>query len=66
MDLEDLEYVSSASLRSLLVLGQQTKTMGGCVVCCSASGLVRKVLEISKFCEILPMFNSVEDAQKRN
>lgn len=66
LDLSDLEYVSSAGLRSFLVLGQKSKAQGGCVVCCSASGLVKKVLEISKFCEILPMFNSVEDALRHN
>ena len=64
LDFEHLEYVSSAGLRSFLVLSQKAKAVGGCVVCCSVGGLVKKVFEISKFCEILPTLDSVEDALK--
>ena len=66
LDLKDLQYVSSAGLRSFLVLAQKGKALGGCVICCSASGLVRKVLEISKFCQILPEFDSLEEALRQN
>jgi anti-anti-sigma factor len=61
VDLEQLEYVSSAGLRSVLVTAQKVKKAGGTFCCCSLQGMVKKVFEISGFCTIIPILESAED-----
>ncbi|MFA6222075.1 MAG: STAS domain-containing protein [Desulfomonilaceae bacterium] len=65
LDFSDLEYLSSAGLRSTLIIAQKTKNANGQVVCCQLKGLVKKVFEISKFAEIVPTVDTVEDALER-
>lgn len=63
-DFSDLEYVSSAGLRSILIIAKKAKSAEGELVCCRLRGLVRKVFEISKFSEIVPTFESLDGALK--
>jgi anti-sigma B factor antagonist len=65
LDFSNLEYLSSAGLRSTLIIAQKTKNANGQVVCCELKGLVKKVFEISKFAQIVPTFDSLEDALER-
>jgi anti-anti-sigma factor len=62
VDLEKLEYVSSAGLRSILIGAQKAKAAGGNLSCCALQGMVKKVFEISGFGAILRIFDSVEAA----
>lgn len=61
IDLQKLEYVSSAGLRSILITAKKAKSLGGCVSCCSLQDMVRKVFEISGFTKMIPVFDSLED-----
>lgn len=53
LDFEGVDYISSAGLRSLLVIAKQIKAAGGGLVLCSLTAMVREVLEISGFDKIL-------------
>jgi anti-anti-sigma factor len=62
MDLAKLEYISSAGLRSLLVLAKKAKSAGGKLCCCALDSMVKKVFDVSGFTSIIPVFDTVEDA----
>jgi anti-anti-sigma factor len=62
VDLENLEYVSSAGLRAILIGAQKAKAACGSLSCCALQGMVKKVFEISGFRAMLPIFDSVEGA----
>jgi anti-anti-sigma factor len=55
LDLANVEYVSSAGLRSLLVLAKTVKAAGGALALCSLAPAVRDVMTISGFDNILPL-----------
>lgn len=55
LDLAKVEYVSSAGLRSLLVLAKAVKSAGGALALCSLVPAVRDVMTISGFDNILPL-----------
>ena len=50
-----MEYVSSAGLRSLLVLAKAVKSAGGALALCCLVPAVRDVMTISGFDNILPL-----------
>ncbi len=53
LDFGGVDYISSAGLRSLLVVAKQIKAAGGGLALCSLTAMVREVLEISGFDKIL-------------
>ncbi|HAS84097.1 MAG TPA: anti-sigma factor antagonist [Verrucomicrobia bacterium] len=53
LDLAQVEYISSAGLRSLLVVAKQVKAAGGTLMLCNLSSMVSEVMEISGFDKIL-------------
>ena len=53
LDLAGVEYISSAGLRSLLVLAKAAKAAGSSLVLCNLSPAVREVMTISGFDNIL-------------
>ena len=55
LDMTSVEYISSAGLRSLLVLAKAMKASGGTMVLCSLTAAVREVMEISGFDNILSL-----------
>ena len=55
LDLAKVEYVSSAGLRSLLVLAKAVKSAGGGLALCGLVPAVRDVMSISGFDNILPL-----------
>ena len=62
VDLTDVEYVSSAGLRVLLVTAKQLRGMGGELRVCSLNDAVHEVFEISGFDRLLQVFASPADA----
>ena len=62
MDLGDLDYVSSAGLRSILVAVKRLKEKQGKLLLASLKGVVREAFEISGFSTIIPIFESVDSA----
>ncbi len=61
IDMEAINYISSAGLRSLLLIAKAIKACSGTVVFCNLVPMVREVLKISGFEKILTI---VEDRAK--
>jgi anti-sigma B factor antagonist len=61
LDLEKLEYVSSAGLRILLATAKKLRTGGGELRLCALNEVVEEVFEISGFSSLLNVFGT--DAQ---
>ncbi len=55
LDFKELEYLSSAGLRSILALARRAKSAGGSVSIRGISESVNEVLEISGFSKIIPI-----------
>jgi len=60
LDFSTLEYVSSAGLRSVLVVGKKSKASGGSLAICGLTGLVQEVFAMSGFDSFFPNYDSVE------
>ena len=55
LDLAGVDYISSAGLRSLLVIAKTIKATKGLLVLCNLSPMVRDVMAISCFDKILTL-----------
>ena len=64
LDLQGLEYISSAGLRSLLAAAKQVKSKNGSLLLCQLGGTVEEVFRISGFLAIFKTFGSVDEALK--
>ena len=64
INLANLDYISSAGLRVLLVVAKRVQQNGGKVVLCCLSGNVKEVFEISGFASIFKIFPSNDEAVK--
>lgn len=64
IDFAHLEYISSAALRCLLVLGKNANTAGGKVVIVSPQGHIREIFGIAGFAHIFPIYASPEEAMR--
>ncbi len=62
VDLSGLEYISSAGLRSFLVVGKQIKAAGGTLTLAGMQGMVQEVFDISGFTTLFPAYPSLEKA----
>ena len=62
LDLSELEYVSSAGLRTLLMFGKQVKASSGALVLAGLNGIVREVFELSGFQKLFIIKDSIDDA----
>jgi anti-anti-sigma factor len=62
LDLLELAYISSAGLRSILVMGKQLKAKGGRLLFGPMSKMVKEVFDISGFATIFPVHASMEKA----
>jgi anti-anti-sigma factor len=65
IDLDGLEYISSAGLRVLLVIAKSVKAKSGTLVLCRLAPIVREVMEISGFDKIFEMAGTREEALAR-
>jgi stage II sporulation protein AA (anti-sigma F factor antagonist) len=62
LDLANLNYISSAGLRVVLVLAKRLKQNAGALVLCEMQPHVREVFDISGFLAILTVVDSRQDA----
>ncbi len=62
VNLEKLDYISSAGLRVLLVVAKQLRTTDGELRICSLNEVVKEVFDISGFDLILPISASESEA----
>ena len=62
IDLANLDYISSAGLRSILALAKKLKTAGGSLHLVALQDAVKEVFDISGFSSIIPISQSVEAA----
>lgn len=60
-DLTQLEYVSSAGLRTFLVVAKKLKGLSGELSLAGLQGNIKEVLEISGFPSILPCYDSMDE-----
>ena len=62
IDLSELDYISSAGLRSILSTVKKLKVKEGKLFLAALKGVVKEVFEISGFSTIIPIYESVESA----
>lgn len=62
LDLKNLEYISSAGLRVLLLVGKELQTQSGQLILCALNENVREVFEVSGFISLFPVFDSIDQA----
>lgn len=65
VDLNGLEYISSAGLRVILATAKRLKTSGGDILLAGLTGPVKEVFEISGFYSIFQVFDSPDEALKK-
>ena len=62
LNLNDLEFVSSAGLRVLLQIAKLVQGENGKLMVCHANGVVKEVMELSGFESFLQMHETERDA----
>ena len=62
LNLENLEFLSSAGLLVFLRTAKQQKGSGGAIKVCNATGVVKEVMEISGFGSLLDLHDSESGA----
>jgi len=65
IDFSGLEYISSAGLRSILLLAKKLKAQGGDVAFCALSEMVTEIFTVSGFVKMLPVFATRAEALAR-
>ncbi len=62
IDFNDLDYLSSAGLRSLLVIGKKLKAENGSISLAALKDIIKDVFMISGFDSLFPIYETVEAA----
>jgi anti-sigma B factor antagonist len=62
LDLSELEYVSSAGLRVLMIAAKESKARNGKLLAVALQPVVREIFEISRFDMVFEIFDSARDA----
>jgi len=62
LNVRDVEYVSSAGLRAMLVAAKLVQTHGGTLTVCDANATVTEVMEISGMARLLRLCSTEEEA----
>jgi anti-anti-sigma factor len=62
VDLSSLEYISSAGLRSILIIAKKLKALNGKILLAAMEESVNEVFEISGFNSIIPIHDTVQAA----
>jgi anti-anti-sigma factor len=66
LDLEKVEYLSTAGLRAILVAAKKSAAAGGKLCCCSLQPFVQRIFEVCEFKRLIPVFECVDSACKRD
>lgn len=61
-DLADMDYISSAGLRVILLAGKKLRTQQGKLALCGLRANVRDVFEMSGFLSLFPVTGSLDEA----
>lgn len=64
LDFSDVEYISSACLRTLLTLTKKIKEQGGNIAITSLTKNVKQIFKVSGFDTILQLFEDKDEAVK--
>lgn len=64
LDLGSLEYLSSAGLRSILVVGRALKEVDGKLVLVTGRGLTRQILQAAGYDKLFPVSETLDQAGK--
>ena len=64
VNFEGLDYISSAGLRSILIIAKKLKKMNGRIMLSALKDTVKEVFEISGFTSIIPVYESEEAARQ--
>jgi anti-anti-sigma factor len=59
-DLGQMDYISSAGLRVILLAVRELRNKEGKVVLCSLTPYVKEIFDVSNFSSIIPITDSVE------
>ena len=62
IDLLELGYISSAGLRSILVIAKELKSKDGKLMCAAPQDEVEKIFRISGFSSMIPTYESLQVA----
>ncbi len=62
VNLDKLEYISSAGLRGILIMEKASRAKGGKIIFCALQEMVAEVFKISGFTSILKISPSLDDA----
>ena len=62
IDLENIDYISSAGLRVLLMAGKKLKTIDGNLILCSMSDHIKEVFDLAGFTPIFSISPSRSEA----
>jgi len=62
IDLNGVDYISSAGLRVLMIAAKSIADRSGTVVIANPTSVVREILEISRFHLLFTLYDSVGDA----
>ncbi|MDX2171052.1 MAG: STAS domain-containing protein [Deltaproteobacteria bacterium] len=62
LDLAELEYVSSAGLRAILMAAKRGKGVGCPLAVCRARDHIREVFEVSGFGSVLTLYGTLQQA----
>jgi anti-anti-sigma factor len=65
VDLSSLEYISSAGLRSILIIAKKLKAINGKILLAAMEESVNEVFEISGFNSIIPIHDTVQAAVRQ-
>jgi anti-anti-sigma factor len=65
LDFRALEYISSAGLRSILILGKKLAARKGTLLIASAKDVVKEIFQISGFGALFPILDSVDAALQK-
>ena len=61
-DLDQLQYISSIGLRSILAAAQKLQSLSGSLILCGLHGLPRQVFEMTRLIGLFPVYETTEQA----